>query len=192
MVQRCTHRIAWQRLRAAGARHIRQSRTQPAARSGFLAGRRLILQELLARSGAPSRGPRRSRQHLQPRQPRQPRWSDWRGRQRQPERGADHGHGRQLQPAQLPVRAALHLLASANSHRQPPTPDRVGRPLGRWTLGVRRPYRRGAPPSVSTVIRLVARSSNRSSLPFGHRTSTRTGPAWAPSPTCTRRSFCDR
>ena len=46
VVQRDADRIDRQRLLAAGGRHVRQSRTQRAARSGLLASRRLALQAL--------------------------------------------------------------------------------------------------------------------------------------------------
>ena len=52
MVQRHPHRIARQRLRAAGPRHVRQPRSQPGEGPGLLAGRRLVLQELLDRPGS--------------------------------------------------------------------------------------------------------------------------------------------
>ena len=117
MVQRHADRLAGQRVRPAGARHVRQPRTQSAARARA-SGRPTRRCSRTSRSGQARRLEVRIEavnifNHVNLGNPD---GADWRARQRQPERRAHHGHGRPT-TAQLPVRVALHLLTREQDGR---------------------------------------------------------------------------
>ena len=87
-----------QRVRATGARHVRQSRAQRAPRPRLLAADASLFKNIRDRRRAAARVPHRGREHLQPREPRQPGLRDRRARQRQPERRPHHRRRRSATP----------------------------------------------------------------------------------------------